>query len=179
MTGSGSPHPPSPSRCPNPHENPGRRARLGPPCYGSHRMGGWLRIMFGTCCLSFLPGVSACQGWGEDPILGESGGIAEGGSRDPRRFSRRRMIGFTPWGRGIEVEARSDTFDARSSPNPLRGEGQLHTFWMIGVTQLKALKVERNGPTPLSPPSPRPKGPWGGGRKILAPMGNELRKSYR
>ncbi len=43
---------------------------------------------------------------------------------------------------------------------------------------MKALKVERNGPTPLSPPSPRPFGPWGGGRKILAPMGNELRKSY-
>jgi len=34
---------------------------------------------------------------------------------------------------------------------------------------LKALKVERNDPTPLSPPSPRPFGPWGGGRKILAP----------
>ncbi len=49
---------------------------------------------------------------------------------------------------------------------------------LIGVTQLKALKVGRNGPTPLSPPSPRPFGPWGGGRKILAPMGNELRKSY-
>jgi len=49
----------------------------------------------------------------------------------------------------------------------------------IGVTQLKALKVGRNGPTPLSPPSPRPFGPWGGRRKILAPMGNELGKSYR
>ena len=33
-------------------------------------------------------------------------------------------------------------------------------------------------PPPFSP-SPRPKGAWGGGRKILAPMGNELRKSYK
>ncbi len=34
-------------------------------------------------------------------------------------------------------------------------------------------------PPSFSSPSPRLKGPWGGGRKILAPMGNELRKSYQ
>ncbi len=65
-------------------------------------------------------------------------------------------------------------------------------FFQVGVTQLKALKVGRNGPTPFLPP---PHGPLGRGEKNpfwgrsgapsasrsapKAPMGNELRKSYQ
>jgi len=67
----------------------------------------------------------------------------------------------------MELGVRTGTSGVHPSPKD---------FYFLGVAQLKALRWDGMA-TPLSPPSPRPFGPWGGGRKIFAPMGNELRKS--
>jgi len=47
---------------------------------------------------------------------------------------------------------------------------------MIGVTQLKALKVGRNGPTPKSFLGAE-RGAFGAPLRPQSPQGNELRKS--
>ncbi len=70
----------------------------------------------------------------------------------------------------------------RVNLNAERGEPpdlpvSVHTLNKVGVTQFGAREKRLNGPTPLYPPSPRPKGPWGGGINIFLEGVARLRRA--